>query len=185
MAKCPVCDSRKGKRQCAISNGLVCSLCCGTIRKEELCLNCSYYQKPKRKYNEVPSFTASQMEAHDELNDYSNAIEGALCAYDFKNSNSLKDADAIKILEMLIDKYYFKDAQINVDNTFLLAGFNFVDAVIGEDLAGIDELVLVKILGVIYFVAKRRTKFGREYMTVIHQYVGQRIGSGIRVMGQL
>ena len=184
MAKCPVCDSRKGKRQCAISNGLVCSVCCGTIRKEELCLNCSYYQKPKRKYNEVPSFTASQMEANIQLNDYSNAIEGALCAYDIESGNSLKDADAIKILEMLIDKYYFKDAQINADNAFLLAGFNFVDAVIAEDLTGIDELVLVKILAVIYFVAKRRTKIGREYMTVIHQYVGQRIGSGVRVMNQ-
>ena len=184
MAKCPVCDSRKGKRQCVISNGLVCSVCCGTIRKEELCLNCSFYQKPKRKYNEVPSFTASQMEAHSQLNDYSNAIEGALCAYDIKNSKSLKDADAIKILEMLIDKYYFKDAQINGDNLFLLAGFNFVDAVICEDLADIDELVLVKILGAIQFVAKRRTKTGREYMTVIHQYVGQRVAPGIRVFGQ-
>ncbi|MFI3197753.1 MAG: hypothetical protein QX196_05450 [Methylococcaceae bacterium] len=185
MAKCPVCDSRKGKRQCAISNGLVCSVCCGTIRKEELCLTCSYYQKPKRKYNEVPSYTASQMAAHDQLNDYSNAIEGALCAYDIENNKSLTDADAIRIIEMLMDKYYFKGVQINADNPFLLAGFNFVDAVIGEDLADIDELVLVKILGVIYFVAKRRTKVGREYMTIIHQYVGQRIGSGIRVMSRL
>jgi hypothetical protein len=185
MAKCPICDSRKGKRQCAIANGLVCSLCCGTIRKEDLCLNCSYYQKPKRKYNEVPSFTASQMEASGQLNDYSNAIEGALCAYDIENNKSLKDADAIKIIEMLIDKYYFKDTQINCDDPYLLAGFNFIDAVINEDLADIDELVLVKILAVICFVAKRRTRTGREYMNVIHQYVGQRIGSGIRVLGRL
>lgn len=183
MAKCPICDSRKGKRQCIIASGLVCSVCCGTIRKEDLCLNCSYYQKPKRKYNEVPSFTSSQMNDSDQLIDYSNAIEGALCAYDVENNKSLKDVDAIKILEMLIDKYYFKDSQINCDNPFLLAGFNFVDAVICEDLADIDELVLVKILAVICFVAKRRTRTGREYMNVIHQYVGQRIGSGIRVLG--
>ncbi|MDD1613156.1 MAG: hypothetical protein LUQ56_01155 [Methylococcaceae bacterium] len=53
-----------------------------------------------------------------------------------------------------------------------------------EDLVDIDELVLVKILAVICFVAKRRTTTGREYMNVIHQYVGQRIGSGIRVLGR-
>lgn len=185
MAKCPICDSRKGKRQCIIASGLVCSMCCGTIRKEDLCLNCSYYQKPKRKYNEVPSFTVSQMEASSQLNDYSNALEGALCAYDIENNKSLKDADAIKIIEMLIDKYYFKDTQISCDDPYLLAGFNFIDAVINEDLADIDQLVLVKILGVIQLVAKRRTKTGREYMKVIHQYVGQRIGTGIRVLGRL
>jgi hypothetical protein len=185
MAKCPVCDSRKGKRQCAIANGLVCSLCCGTIRKEDLCLNCSYYQKPKRKYNEVPSFTASQMEASDDLAECSNAIEGALCAYDIENSQRLKDADAIKILELLIDKYYFKDTQVSCDDPFLLEGFNFVDAVIGKDLVNTHELVLVKLLGVIYFVAKRRTKSGREYMNVIHQYVGHRIAPGIRALDTL
>ncbi|MDD1613155.1 MAG: hypothetical protein LUP98_00670 [Methylococcaceae bacterium] len=50
------------------------------------------------------------MNDSDQLIDYSNAIEGALCAYDVENNKSLKDVDAIKILEMLIDKYYFKDS---------------------------------------------------------------------------
>ncbi|MDD1624863.1 MAG: hypothetical protein LUQ56_01160 [Methylococcaceae bacterium] len=58
----------------------------------------------------MPSFTSSQMNDSDQLIDYSNAIEGALCAYDVENNKSLKDVDAIKILEMLIDKYYFKDS---------------------------------------------------------------------------
>jgi len=185
MAKCPVCDSRKGKRQCTVANGLVCSQCCGTIRKEDLCLNCSYYQKPKRKYNEVPSFTTGQMETSPDLTDYSNTIEGALCTYDNNNNKSLNDAGAIKILELLIDKYHFKDTEINCEDPFLLAGFNFVDVAIGEDLAGIDELELVKVLSILYFVAKRRTKIGKEYMNVIHTYVGSRIGPGIRVLNNI
>ena len=185
MAKCPVCDSRKGKRQCVIANGLVCSLCCGTIRKEDLCLDCPYYQKPKRKYNEVPSFSTNEMHDSVQLTEYSNAIEGAFCAYDVENNKTLNDADAIKILELLIDKYHFKDAQINSDSPFLLTGFDFVDAVICEDLAGIDERVLVKVLCILYFVAKRRTKTGREYMNVIHTYVGPRISSGVRALSQL
>lgn len=182
MAKCPICNSRKGKRQCVIANGLVCSLCCGTIRKEDHCLNCSYYQKPKRKYNEVPSFTVNQMHDSVRLTDYSNTIEGAFCTYDIENNKTLNDADVIKILELLIDKYHFKDTEMNCDNPFLLAGFNFVDAVIRENLADIDELELVKVLCILYFVAKRRTKTGKEYMNVIHKFVGQRIGSGIRIL---
>ncbi len=177
MAKCPVCDSRKGKRQCVIANGLVCSLCCGTIRKEDLCLDCSYYQKPKRKYNEVPSFTTNQIHDSVELTGYSDAFEGAFCAYDSENNKSLNDADTIRILELLMDKYHFKDAEINCDNPFLLAGFNFVDAVIGKDLAGIDELVLVKVLSILHAVVKRLTKSGKEYMNIIHSYAGPKTGS--------
>jgi len=172
MAKCPVCDSRKGKRQCVIADGLVCSLCCGTIRKEDLCLDCSYYQKPKRKYNEVPSFTTNQIHESDVLTGYSNAIEGALCAYDVENNKTLNDADAIRILELLIDKYHFQDNEISCDSPFLSAGVDFVDTVIGKDLAGIDELVLVKVLSILHAVVKRLTKTGKEYMNIIHSYTG-------------
>ena len=172
MAKCPVCNSRKGKRQCVIANGLVCSQCCGTIRKEDLCLDCSYYQKPKRKYNEVPSFTTNQIHDSVELTGYSNAIEGAFCAYDIENNKSLKDADTIRILELLIDKYHFKDTETNCDSPFLSAGFNFVDAVICKDLAGFDDMVLVKVLSILHAVVKRLTKTGKEYMNIIHSYAG-------------
>jgi len=46
----------------------------------------------------------------------------------------------------------------------------------------VSNEIIVKILGVIRFVAKRRTKYGREYMNIIHQYVGQRIDTGIRIL---
>ncbi|MFI3119620.1 MAG: hypothetical protein QX203_06545 [Methylococcaceae bacterium] len=182
MAKCPVCNSRKGKRQCVIANGLVCSQCCGTTRKEDLCLDCSYYQKPKRKYNEVPSFTTQQIHESAELTGYSNAVEGAFCAYDMENNKTLNDADAIKILELLIDKYHFKDTQINCDNPFLLAGFDFVDAVISKDVIGVDELVLVKVLSILHAVVKRLSKTGKEYMNIIHTYAGQNIDADMPVL---
>ncbi|MGZ5050281.1 MAG: hypothetical protein ACXWF8_02720 [Methylobacter sp.] len=172
MAKCPVCDSRKGKRQCAIANGLVCSICCGTIRVEESCSNCAYYQKPKRKYNEVPSFTTNQVHASEQLTAYSNTLEGAFCIYDVENKKILKDADVVKILELLMDKYHFKDVEINCDSPFVLAGFNFVDTVIGKDLAGIEEQELVKLLSVLHYVVKKLSKTGKEYMNIIHQYAG-------------
>ena len=182
MAKCPVCNSRKGKRKCLIVDGLICSLCCGNTRKEDACSECIFYQKPKRKYNEVPAYSISEMDGNPKLESYGNAIEGALCAYDIENEGKLNDNHAIRIIELLIDKHHFQDQKIDLEHQIVVNGVNYVDKSIREDLKDIESEDLVKVLGVIRFVAKRRTKLGREYMTVIHQYVGQRIGSGIRIL---
>jgi len=161
---------------------MICSLCCGEYRSNDMCAGCSYYQKPKRKYNEVPKFTTIQMEKDTKLADYANVIEGALCSYDTKLENELKDKDVIKILELLLDKYHFLDQKTEIDDQLLISGFDYVEKAITKDLPNIEKEILVKTLGVIRFVANRRTKFGREYMTIIHQYVGQRLDTGIRVL---
>jgi len=185
MAKCSICNSRKGKRKCLISGTMICSLCCGTSRSEDACMECAYYQKPKRKYNEVPKFTTIQMENDTQLSDYSNVIEGALCSYDIELENKLQDGDAIKILELLLDKYHFSDTKMETNDPMLISGFQYVDEAIEKDMPQIDPETLVKVLGVIRFVANRRTKIGREYMSIIHQYVGQRINTGVRVLPNL
>ena len=184
MAKCPICNSRKGKRKCLITDGLICSLCCGNTRTSETCSECVFYQKPKRKYNELPSYSVSDMDGDVELESYGNSIEGALCAYDIENGRKLNDSDAIRIIELLIDKYHFQDQQVNQEYSIIVNGVNCIEESIREDMKDVDNEEIVKILGVIRFVARRRTKIGREYMTIIHQYVGQRIGSGIRVLQQ-
>ena len=184
MAKCPICNSRKGKRQCLIAGNFVCSLCCGKTRKPELCLGCRFYQKPKRKYNDVPAYSVSEMDGNMELEAYGNAIEGALCSYDIENGNNLKDSDAIRIIEVLIDLHHFGDQQIDTDRQLIANGVDYVEEAIRKDLRGVSNEKIVKILGVIRFVAKRRTKIGREYMNVIHQYVGQRVDTGLRILRQ-
>ena len=183
MAKCPICNSKKGKRSCLIADTPICSLCCGQTRKPELCLGCQYYQKPKRKYHEVPAYSTSEMDGNMELESYGNTIEGALCAYDIDKKNILKDSDAIRVIELLIDIHHFKDQQIETDNKLILNGVNYVKAAVEKDMHEVSDEVIVKTLGVIRFVAKRRTKIGREYMDIIHQYVGTRIDTGIRVLG--
>jgi len=184
MAKCPICNSRKGKRKCLIADGLICSLCCGNTRTEEACSECVFYQKPKKKYNEVPAYSVFEMDGNMELESYGNSIEGALCAYDIENEGKLNDSDAIRIIELLIDKYHFQDQEIEQEHQTIVNGFNYVDKSIREDLKDVENEKIVKVLGVIRFVAKRRTKTGREYMNVIHQYVGQRVGSGMRILRQ-
>ena len=184
MAKCPICNSRNGKRKCLISDSFICSLCCGNIRKAETCLGCAFYQKPKRKYNEVPAYSVSDMDGNAELESYSNGVEGALCSYDIESGNKLRDSDAIRMVEILIDMYHFKDNQVEVDSQIIANGVKYLDDVIREDLKDVDNEIIVKILGVIRFVAKRRTNTGREYMNIVHQYVGRRVGAGIRVLQQ-
>ncbi|MCK4679353.1 MAG: hypothetical protein KAT48_14560 [Bacteroidales bacterium] len=184
MAKCPICNSRKGKRHCLIADSPVCSLCCGSTRNPDLCLECQYYQKPKRRYNDVPAYAISEMDRNMDLESYGNAIEGALCSYDTENGNNLKDSDAIRIIELLIDTHYFRDQQVDTDIQLIANGVNYVKEAIRKDLHDVSNEVIVKILGVIRFVAKRRTKMGKEYMNIIHQYVGQRIDTGIRILRQ-
>jgi len=184
MAKCPICNSRKGKRQCLIAGSPVCSLCCGNTRKPDLCLECRFYQKPKRQYNDVPAYSVSEMDGNMELETYGNAIEGALCSYDIENGNNLKDSDAIRIIELLIDLHHFGDHQIDTDSQLIANGVDYVEEAIRKDLHGVSNEIIIKILGVIRFVAKRRTKIGREYMNIIHQYVGQRIDTGVRILRQ-
>lgn len=184
MAKCPICNSKKGKRKCLIIDGLICSLCCGNTRKAEVCSECGFYQKPRKKYNEVPAYSVSEMDGNMELESYGNSIEGALCAYDIENGNILNDSDAIRIIELLIDIHYFQDKQIKEESQIIVQGVNCIESAIREDLKDVSKEIIVKILGVIRFVARRRTKTGREYMKVIHQYVGPRIAPGIRFLQQ-
>ena len=183
MAKCPVCHSRKAKRKCLVtSEGAICSLCCGETRREETCSGCPYYHPPQRKYNEVPSYTPVQMDANDELQDYSYAIEGAIGAFDRRTGCKIKDDVPIRIYEKLLDKYYFKDEKVTIENKLLEDGFGHVQSVIESDLKGIDEEKLVKVLGVLHFIAKRRTRGHREYLAIVEQFVGERLGPGMRVM---
>lgn len=185
MANCPVCNTRKGKRQCLIFDKLICSQCCGEIRKEETCTGCIFYQAPKRDYRKTPAFSTKDMEFDVELIGISNSIEAALCAFDQHHNKAIRDEIAIGIFEKLLDKYYFKDKKSVSENQLLLEGLQYIDQVIINDLNDVDNDTLVKILGVLYYVSKRRTKYGREYLDFIHQYVGSRIGPGIRMMGGL
>jgi hypothetical protein len=61
-------------------------------------------------------------------------------------------------------------------------GVECVDRAITEDLDGVNQETLAKVLGVIRFVARRRTRLGREYMQVIHQFVGLAVVPGIRAL---
>jgi hypothetical protein len=78
--------------------------------------------------------------------------------------------------------HHFGDRHIAADSKIIANGVDYVEEAIRKDLHEVGNEIIVKILGVIRFVAKRRTKYGREYMNIIHQYVGPRIDTGIRIL---
>ena len=169
MAKCPVCNSKKGKRKCLLLNKAVCSLCCAEIREENSCKECRFYKKAKINYRELPQYSIQEMSNYDNLTGYSLTIESALNSYNNSKNRDLKDRDAFKILEYLINYYYFGE-NIDSNNENILGGFKFLKSAIDEELSHIDSKIISKVLVTILFVARRRGKDGSGiiYLNLIH-----------------
>jgi hypothetical protein len=122
------------------------------------------------------------MNRHDRLRSYSDTIEATLCLWDHYHNNSLVDELALGVLEMLLDKYYYQDPDVSSTDELLQEGYDMVLQSISADLDHVPGETIVRILGVIYFVARRRACGGRDYFEVIRRYVGLRGGPGLRVL---
>lgn len=184
MAKCPVCNSRKGKRECQInSHNLICSLCCGQTRNDS-CKGCDFFEPVKtfRGYDDVPRFSIEAMSNDISLNSDSAVIEGSLCAYDIATDQVMNDKDAIKIYELLLDKYHFKNSDLSFPDEITKNGFLHIDSAIKKELSQNSHEEIVKLIGVIRFTAKRRGEIGRDYLEFIKGYVGPRLASGLQIL---
>lgn len=179
--KCPICKSKKAKRQCLLV-GSICSSCCGSERKKELCSGCVYYRDPVHNYSDVPSYTTTEMADSLELQYLANAIESAIVEFDTSSKLTLHDSVYINILEKLLDVYHFQEEHVKSDDAFFEAGFEHVAAAIKNDLEDTDHNTITKILSVLRFVARRRTEGYREHITFLHKFVAARIGKGIRIL---
>jgi len=185
MTKCALCHSRKGKRKCLATGGLVCSVCCGDFRDAAKCGGCTFFKpnRPlRRDYRKVPHYPVSEMANNLDLETRANSIESAICRFALDNERHVTDATVIRLLELLMDHYAFLDAEIVFRDELEQAGFEAVDQAIEEDLAGITYEEVAGLLATIYRSAKRRTCGGREYLDFIDRYVGYRIGPGIRAI---
>ena len=171
MAKCPMCNSRKGKRKCALTEALVCSQCCGQTRKEESCHACSYYkpQVKKRAYSSVPRYAPAEMEWDPSREAAAYAVESALCLWDRTYDWKLRDESVLKVLELLLVRYHFKDEEEECPSA-LREGFDrVVDHI--QKLRDIPEETIVRILSTVYTSVKTHTQGRREYLDFIAQMV--------------
>lgn len=177
MAKCTICKSCKGKRSCLLTSSEICSLCCGQTRNEIQCLSCSFYKQSARKYKQISGYTPQEMQNSLDLSYISNVIESALCGLDQNNDRNMRDPQAIEIIELLLDIYHFNDSEEKVEEKIHRLDCEAVIKIVKKEMNKVEATVLCKVLSAIYFVAQRRTRGNREYLDVIHKYVGFDSGS--------
>jgi hypothetical protein len=179
MAKCCVCNSRKGKRQCLANAAAICSLCCGQTRKLDKCGSCGFCGKESsaRNYRQVPFIELQEMADSYELQDISYVVEALFVSFD-QEHESFTDSTAGKLLELAFDKFHFRDSDLSFGKDLEKVLFERMLQVIAEDLSTTHKDLLVKVLAAIYRSIQRRTEGGREYLQFTRQYVGERIATG-------
>lgn len=184
MAKCPICNTRKGKRKCLIENVFICSLCCGETRSSEKCDGCSYFVDTQsfRNYRSVPHYALPHMSNDIQLQDQANIIESAFCQFHDKLNGRPDDHFFIKMVELLMDRYHFKDEKLNFADNLEKQGFTEIDRIIQKDLGSLQSDEIARLLGTIYRSIYRHTVNGREYIDFINTQVGLRVAKGVRVI---
>ncbi len=179
MSKCPVCGSRRGKRQCQARGALVCSLCCGTSRAPTACHGCSFYRAPERRYGDWPRYSTAEMEGSTELQKISFPVEAAVCLLDRERRFALQDTQAIAIFELLLDLYAFGDSRDTVASRIVALDCGGVVDLVERELRPHDRATVAKVIATVRFVAHRRAAGGRHHLDVLHQYCGAYVGPGV------
>ena len=184
MAKCFICNSRKGKRKCLACESFICSLCCGQTRTPDKCQGCSYFKndRPKRKYKSLPCYTTRQMANNHNLQNNTDIIESTICKYDEANENALTDNMLKGIIERLLDKFHFKDDELLFSNKVEENGYLFLSETIKENLDDLSESEIVKIIVTVYRSVLRHHNESRAYLNFIHNLIGSHVSDGIRII---
>lgn len=170
MAKCTICNSRKGKRICKATDTLICSICCGTSRNQDKCDNCSFYSNldKSKDYSKVPYFEIREMNNDFQIQSIAELIERGLCIFD--EGNNIDDRIAKSIVERLLDKYHFQENSIFFESGLEEAGFAFVNGHIEKNFGEIPNEVISKVLCTILRSIRRHTIGRSEYLDFTHQF---------------
>ena len=165
MAKCTVCDSRKGKRRCKTMETFICSPCCGEIRSQEKCAGCSFCKdaSANRNYRLVPHYSTEEMANSPELEDISEVIETALCRLWAADDKNVNDRTVSRLVEILLDRYHFNDAEA-LSDPMLTAGCQLLVRTIKYELGGV--------LAAVHRSIQRRTSGGSSYLAFVSQFTG-------------
>lgn len=174
MAKCTVCNSRKGKRKCKATGTFICSLCCGESRTEAKCDGCSFFKSAaiSRNYRSVPYYSTQEMADNPELGSIADVVELSLCQIWANDHRHVDDRTAARLIELMIDRYHFKDETPRTDTPVLEDGFRFFSQNTGKKLSHIDPEQLVKVLAAVYQSIQRRTIGGTSYLQFASQFNG-------------
>ena len=172
MAKCTVCDSRKGKRKCKSSGTFICSLCCGETREQEKCEGCSFILpvSASRNYRSVPYFTTEDMADSLELERIAENIETTLCRVWAADSENVNDRIVARLVEMMIDRYHFKDEKQPIMELAIDSAYQLLSQAVSKELKHVPAEKLVKVLAAVYRSIQRRSKGGSSYLEFVGHF---------------
>ncbi len=172
MAKCTVCDSRKGKRKCKNTGSFICSLCCGETREPEKCEGCSFISpvSASRNYRSVPYFSTEEMANTPELEGIAQNIETLLCMVWAADSVNVNDRTVARLVEETIDKYHFKDEKQPITELAIASKDQLSFQTISKELKAVPAEKLVKVLAAVYRAIQRRTIGGSSYLEFVSQF---------------
>ncbi len=175
MAKCTICNSRKGKRKCKKTDSLICSQCCGESRDPAACEGCSFVggTVTVRNYRSLPHCTIGEMERLPENTVIGMVIENTLSLIWNRNKAGVNDKTAQRLVELLLDRYHFKEEPDTLDDSILEDGYQRLCRVIDKELGDVPTDQLVKVLGAVYRSILRRSG-GCSYLQFINRFTGGR-----------
>ncbi|MEA2114049.1 MAG: hypothetical protein U9P36_01540 [Thermodesulfobacteriota bacterium] len=187
MAKCTICNSRKGKRKCRATQTFICSLCCGESRSQAECAECSFFKGALvgRNYRNVPHYSTGKMADSPELDTISNVIETALCEVWAADEDNVNDRTAAGLIEMLLNQYHFGEGEPQIDDPVLAAGHQLMSRTIKDEFSRLPVEELVKVLGAVYRSIQRRTTGGSSYLEFVSRFTGVYPGKTFRPVPQI
>ena len=173
MAKCSICNTKKGKRKCKADNTLVCSLCCGQSRHQEKCTDCSFYDNAEvsRNYRKVPFYGTQQMADSIELEHIANVIESVFRFFDVDSDKLFQDSEASKLIELFFDKHHFKDETLQFADAVQEDHYQMLLEACEQDLSTVSVEKLIRVMAAVYRSIQRRTDGRRRYLQFIEQYI--------------
>lgn len=140
------------------------------------CDGCSFFKSAvsSRNYRSVPYYSTQEMADNPDLESIANVVELLLCQIWANDHLHVDDRTAVRLVELMIDRYHFSDEKLGTDTLVLEEGFHFFSHVIGEKLSHIHPEQLVKVLSAVYRSIQRRTIGGASYLNFVSQFTGVR-----------
>lgn len=172
MAKCTVCNSRKGKRKCKKTGVFICSLCCGETREPEECAGCSFVvpSVANRKYRSVPYYSTEEMANSLELQGIAENIESLLCMIWAADPERVNDWTVTRLVEKMMDHYYFNNESPSFTEMARASDTPLPVRAICEELEAVPVDMLVKVLAAVHRAIQRRSIGGNSYLEFVSRF---------------
>ncbi len=105
-----------------------------------------------------------------ELQSIAELVEKVICIID--DENNINDSIAIRLVELLLDKYFYRDEKLAFNNPLEEKGFSFIHEHLEKNFKDLSTDQVYKVLSTILRSIKRHKNGTRDYLNFVHQFAG-------------